>query len=126
MYAEIMRITKSNVKDFPRFGLVESGIFSNNSVHFFSGKNIDSLIFLLNSEYATWWFFSSVSVLDAGGMQMRKIFVENIPLPNIGPDITPDNVDEKIYKMFNFSNEEISFIRNAIKNKQKEILNMIK
>lgn len=126
MYAEIMRITKSNVKDFPRFGLVESGIFSNNSVHFFSGKNIESLIFLLNSEYATWWFFNSVPVLDAGGMQMRKIFVENIPLPNIGADITPDNVDEKIYKIFNFSDEEISFIRNAIKNKQKEILNMIK
>ena len=126
MYAEIMRITKSNVEDFPRFSLVEPGIFSNNSVHFFSGKNLNILVCLLNSEYATWWFFNTVSVLDAGGMQMRKIFVENIPLPYFTKNITPYNVDKEIYKTFNFSNEEILFIRETIKNKQEEVLNTIK
>ena len=126
MYAEIMRVTKSDVNDYPRFGLVESGIFSNNSVHFFSGKNLNSLVCLLNSEYATWWFFNTVAILDAGGMQMRKIFVENIPLPKLTENITPKNADKEIYKAFNFSNEEISFIRKVIKNKQQDVLNTIK
>ena len=126
MYAEIMCVTKSDVNDYPRFGLVESGIFSNNSVHFFSGKNLNSLVCLLNSEYATWWFFNTVAILDAGGMQMRKIFVENIPLPKLTENITPKNADKEIYKAFNFSNEEISFIRKVIKNKQQEVLNTIK
>lgn len=126
MYAEIMRITKSDVKDYPRFGLVPAGIYSNNSVHFFTGNNLETMVCLMNCEYSTWWFFNTVAVLDAGGMQMRKIFVENLPLPKLDGKVTKDNVNEKVYKAFGFTEVEITFIRQVIKNKQEEVLNTIK
>ena len=121
-----MRITKSDVHDYPRFCLVEEPMYSNNSIHFFTGNNLDNLVCMLNSEYATWWFFNTVAVLDAGGMQMRKIFVENIPFPKLIKKITPETVDEAIYHTFNFSKLEIAYIKNVIEQKQHEILNASK
>ena len=126
MYAEIMRITKADVNDYPRFCLIKEPIYSNNSIHFFTGNNLDSLVCLLNSEYATWWFFNTVAVLDAGGMQMRKIFVENIPLPKLIKNVTRKNVDEMIYQAFKFSKSEVTYIQNVITQKQSEILNASK
>ena len=126
MYAEIMRITKVDVNDYPRFCLIKEPIYSNNSIHFFTGNNLDSLVCLLNSEYATWWFFNTVAVLDAGGMQMRKIFVENIPLPKLINNITRKNVEEMIYQAFKFSKSEVTYIQNVIRKKQSEILNASK
>jgi len=126
MYAEIMRITKADVNDYPRFCLIKEPIYSNNSIHFFTGNNLDSLVCLLNSEYATWWFFNTVAVLDASGMQMRKIFVENIPLPKLIKNVTRKNVDEMIYQAFKFSKSEVTYIQNVITQKQSEILNASK
>ena len=126
MWARLMRLSKNDIGNFPRFCFTESKFFVVDSLCFFTGTEIGILIHELNSEFAAWYFFNNVAVLDNGGFQMRQQYIENIPLPKLSKDVTKENVDEKIYKAYNFSDEEISFIREVIKNKQQEVLNSIK
>lgn len=126
MWARLTRLSKNDINNFPRFTFAEKIFFVVDSLCFFTGKNLEVLTDELNSEFAAYYFFNNVAVLDNGGFQMRQQYVENIPLPKLTTNITKENIDEKIYKAFNFTDEEVSFIRGAIKNKQQEVLNAIK
>ena len=119
-----MRLSKSDLNAFPRFCVVPEGYYIVDSLCFFSGNELDYLIQELNSEFASYYFFNSVATLDNGGFQMRQQYVEEIPLPKIKK--IEGSIDEEIYKAFNFTQEEIDYIKASISNKKKEIASLIK
>ena len=118
VWARLMRLTKGDINNFPRFSLVPEGIMTVDSLCFFSGKNIECICSLLNSEYAAYYFLKNIVALDNGGIQMRQQYVEEIPLPKVD-----DYTDASIYKSFSFTNEEISFIKSYINRRRNEIVN---
>ena len=126
VWSRLMRLSKNDINNFPRFCFTSGDYFVVDSLCFFSGSNVEVLVNELNSEFAAWYFFNNVAVLDNGGFQMRQQYVENIPLPKLTKGVTKKTVDEKIYEAFGFSSKEIDFIREAIKHKQQEVLNTIK
>ena len=120
VWARLMRLSKSDIDSFPRFCLAPEGFFVVDSLCFFTGDKADLLVKELNSEFATWYFFNNVAVLDNGGFQMRQQYIEEIPLPKIAENGL--SIDEQIYKAFDFSKEEIDFIKSAIAKRKSEIL----
>lgn len=124
VWARLMRLSKSDLNAFPRFCSVPEGFYVVDSLCFFSGSDIEILVQELNSEFASYYFFNSVATLDNGGFQMRQQYVEEIPLPRL--KTIKGSVDEEIYKAFNFTEEEIQFIKISISNKKKEIASLIK
>ena len=120
-WARLMRLSKSDLDSFPRFSLVSDNFMVVDSLCFFTGNNTDLLVKELNSEFATWYFFNNVAILDNGGFQMRQQYIEEIPLPIITDN--QNSIDEQIYKAFSFTREEIDFIKSAISNKKNEIAN---
>ena len=120
VWARLMRLSKSDIDSFPRFCLAPEGFFVVDSLCFFTGDKADLLVKELNSEFATWYFFNNVAVLDNGGFQMRQQYIEEIPLPKIAENGL--SIDEQIYKTFDFSKEEIDFIKSAIAKRKSEIL----
>ena len=124
VWARLMRLSKSDLNAFPRFCSVPEGFYVVDSLCFFSGSEIEILVQELNSEFAAYYFFNSVATLDNGGFQMRQQYVEEIPLPRL--KTIKGSVDEEIYKAFNFTEEEIQFIKISILNKKKEIESLIK
>ena len=123
VWARLMRLSKSDLNAFPRFCSVPEGFYVVDSLCFFSGSDIEILVQELNSEFASYYFFNSVATLDNGGFQMRQQYVEEIPLTRL--KTIKGSVDEEIYKAFNFTEEEIQFIKISISNKKKEIESLI-
>ena len=126
VWSRLTRISKSDFASFPRFALIDEGYYVLDSLCFFTGKNLNTLIHLLNSEYAAYYFFNSVAILDNGGMQMRQQFVEEIPLPKLTQSLeglTQNEIDKAIYDAFNFSQEEIQFIKQYLLRKKALIQN---
>ena len=117
-----MRISKGDVNSFPRFCAIPSKMMIVDSLCFFIGDQIDEICHMLNSEYATYYFFRNIAILDNGGMQMRQQYVENIPLPKLLKLNKMQLSDNEIFKAFNFNTEEISFIHNYIVERKQEIL----
>ena len=121
VWARLMRIAQSDIDAFPRFCHVPAGYYVVDSLCFFSGKDIEQIVLALNSEYATWYFFNNVATLDNGGFQMRQQYVEEIPLPNLN-GLSSSNVDKQIFAEFDFTTEEVNYIRKVIADKKEEIL----
>ena len=121
VWARLMRITQSDIDAFPRFCFAPEGYLVVDSLCFFSGRDIEKILLVLNSEYATWYFFNNVATLDNGGFQMRQQYVEEIPLPDV-TRLSSANVDEQLYKLFGFSADEIEYVRTVIRERKEEIL----
>lgn len=117
VWARLCRISKSDVEDFPRFAKAEAGVFVLDSLCFFTGQDLERAVALLNSEFAAYYFFNNVAILDNGGMQMRQQYVENLPLPREKIDLNK-NINKQVYEKFKFSKEEISFIKNFLQEKK--------
>ena len=113
VWARLMRIAKGATTSFPRFASVPEGMFVVDSLCFFVGKQLDEICTVLNSEYATYYYFRNIAILDNGGMQMRQQYIEEIPLPR--------NLTNDIYDEFHFSKEEREFIRNYIISRYQDI-----
>lgn len=125
VWARLSRISKNDFDDFPRFAIVDPGYFVVDSLCFFTGRNLSNLVKVLNSEFAAYYFFKNVAILDAGGMQMRQQYVENIPLPsNLESLFFEDrDIDQVIYDAFGFDQTEVAFIKSFLMQKKKEITN---
>ena len=81
---------------------------------------------MLNSEFAAYYFFNSVAILDNGGLQMRQQYVEEIPLPKVTCDLdalSQSEIDKTIYEAFHFTQEEIEYIKNFLLGKKALIQN---
>lgn len=118
-WARLMRLSKNDLDSFPRFCLIPKKFIVIDSLCFFTGVDIELLVKELNSEFASWYFFNNVAVLDNGGFQMRQQYIEEIPLPKFNDN--KKSIDEQIYKAFAFNKEEIDFIKSVIKVKKQEI-----
>ena len=119
VWPDLMRMTKSDVDCFPRFTVVDKGIYVINTLYFFTGTSANRVCLVLNSEYAAYYFLSNVAVLDKGGFRMFKQYVENIPIP----DISKIDCEEDVYIAFGFSDEEITFIKSVVARRKEEIVN---
>jgi hypothetical protein len=139
VWARLMRISKTDTNNFPRFTLLPEKTYIADSLCFFIGEDIEFLQGILNSEFAEYYFFNNIAILDDGGMQMRQQYVELIPIPFISTlfkeeivnavkllntnyskdvDIQINNI---VYKAYNLDDEEIQHIKQHIKNKMSDI-----
>lgn len=110
-----MRISKEDTTSFPRFASVPEGIYVVDSLCFFVGKQLEEICKILNSEYATYYYFRNIAILDNGGMQMRQQYIEEVPLPK--------NLNNNIYDEFQLTDSEREFIHNYIETRYDEISN---
>jgi len=134
-WARLMRISKNDINDFPRFSLIPKEYYVVDSLCFFTGVDLLYLQGILNSEFAIYYFFNNIAILDDGGMQMRQQFVELMPIPYVNKEkkqiiselvkILNKNNDNKIqndlnkivYTIYNFDQKEILQIKQFIQEK---------
>ncbi|MDR0610702.1 MAG: hypothetical protein LBG58_11370 [Planctomycetaceae bacterium] len=140
VWARLMRISKNDFYNFPRFAIIPKEIFIVDSLCFFTGNDLFYLQGLLNSEFAQYYFFNNIAILDDGGMQMRQQYVELMPIP-IPPDhikikiselvkhiLKNTNIDNSnlinqyVYNLYGFTNDEIHYIKQYLQQKEKEIM----
>ena len=130
LWAETMRIHKSDITNFPRFGFATADFFTDKTCFFATGSHLHYILAYLNSSIGRYLCKRYVSILDNGGYLMQKIYLESIPI--VKPTdtqiqdiefICPKNADwqtsksdlvinEKIYALYNFSQSEIEYIAN--------------
>ncbi|MDR0654892.1 MAG: hypothetical protein LBG22_01130 [Treponema sp.] len=125
-----MRIHKSDIKDFPRFGLTDKNLFTDKTCFFAVGEHLFFLLAYLNSSIGRYLCKRYVSILDNGGYLMQKAYLEPIPITKPSSNkieeiekickmILRDShksieikLNRKIYELFNFTPEETYFIEN--------------
>ena len=135
VWARLMRISRNDADDFPRFSLIPKEYFVVDSLCFFTGNDLLYLQGILNSEFAMYYFFNNIAILDDGGMQMRQQYVELIPIPcvniakkqkiselvlilNKNKNSQIENeLNEMVYSLYNFDEKEIQQIRHFIQEK---------
>ena len=130
LWAETMRIHKSDIHNFPRFGFTKTEHFTDKTCFFATGEHLFYLLAYLNSSLGRYLCKRYVSILDNGGYLMQKIYLELIPI--IKPQDTMireielacrqiiegwnNNLDldinKNIYSLYDFSNDEIKYIEN--------------
>ena len=81
MWAETMRIHKSNITDFPRFSYTDEPFFTDKTCFIATGNYLLFILAFLNSSVGRFLFKRHVSILDNGGYLMQKIYLEHISLP---------------------------------------------
>lgn len=107
VWPRLMRISKTQDNTFPRFAYVEKEMFTVDSLCFFTGKDLELLCEVLNSDYAAYYFLKNVATLDSGGVQMRQQYVEHIPIP-------PLEKGKNVFDAFCFTKEEVRFIKDTV------------
>ncbi|MCK9625586.1 MAG: Eco57I restriction-modification methylase domain-containing protein [Bacteroidales bacterium] len=122
VWAETMRIHKSDVRNFPRFGFENDGQFVTDKTCFIAtGKQLKFVLGVLNSAVGRYLCSQYVSILDDGGYLMQKIYLEKIPMPpysaklekiieNNWLRIDENEINNFVYDLFNLTKEEINFI----------------
>ncbi len=136
IYAETMRIHKSDKSNFPRFGYDNSGIFCDKTTYIVTGENIKYLLGVLNSKVGSYLVKEYVTKLDTGGYMMQKVFLEKIPiiqpsedelitdkvseileLKNQNPEADTSSIekeiDQLVYQLYNLTEAEIEIIEAA-------------
>jgi len=130
MWAETMRIHKSDIQNFLRFGFTKTGIFTDKTCFFATGNNLYYLLAYLNSSLGRYLCKRYVSILDNGGYLMQKTYLE--PVPIIKPinekikelemickkiiegqnDKYEFEINKKIYELYGFSQDDVKYIEN--------------
>ena len=82
LWADIMRISKSNISDFPRFAYDESGFYPEATAFIMMGANIKYLLASLNSKLFALVFkeFYAGTMFDDSGVRYKKAFLNNLPI----------------------------------------------
>lgn len=136
VWAETMRIKKSNHERFPRFGYCPIACFTDKTAFILTGRNLKFLLGILNSPIVHYQCKNLVSTLDTGGFLMQKIYVEKIVIPhckneerleieNIVELILNDRtnkleeqenlLEEFVSKLYRLTDEEIQYLKEIIK-----------
>ena len=107
MYSEIVRE--------PQFYLDNDGeIFPEATSFIMTGEHLEYLYHLLHSKTATYFFktFYAGGGLGETGYRYKKAFLENLPVPkpNAKINFNQRNIDEEVYKLYQLTKEEITFI----------------
>jgi hypothetical protein len=127
IYPGIMRIAKSNPKNFPRFALdIKEHFLFGNDCYFIVGENIGYLWLFFNSTLFGYLFRYYIYSFDKTGFKIFTEYVQNIPIPkpndlllknSIKPkmnEIDIKAIDKWIYGLYDFSDNEISEIDNSV------------
>ncbi len=139
VWSRLMRISKDQNENFPRFALIEKDYFVQDSLCFITGDQLDYLCAILNSNLGAFYYFINMAVLDNGGIQMRQHYVELFPIPNLDTamgekfrsllgaqvDLNEPSfrskMDQVVYDLYCFSEEEISHIDQYVKDQLESI-----
>jgi hypothetical protein len=127
IYPGIMRIAKSNPKNFPRFTLdIKEHFMFGNDCYFIVGENIEYLWLFLNSTLCGYLFRYYIYSFDETGFKIFTEYFKNIPIPKPSglslKDVTRiktnkidiKTIDKWLYKLYKFSDNEISEIENSV------------
>jgi hypothetical protein len=130
VWAETMRVHKSDIQNFPRFGFTEIGFFTDKTCFFATGEHLYYILVYLNSSLGRYLCKRFVSILDNGGYLMQKAYLELIPIVKPANDkikeieiICKNNINKrndkfeseinkKIYDLYDFQQDEIEYIEN--------------
>jgi hypothetical protein len=132
LWAETMRIHKSNIYDFPRFSFTKEKYFTDKTCFFAIGNNLLYILSYLNSSIGRYLCKRYVSILDNGGYLMQKSYLEDLPIP-IASQSQEDFINDMcnkilsqnrndlekeiniyFYSIFSFTEDEINYIKNDI------------
>jgi hypothetical protein len=127
IYPGIMRIAKSNPKNFPRFALDAKDHFMfGNDCYFIVGENIEYLWLFLNSTLFGYLFRYYIYSFDETGFKVFTEYFRNIPIPKPSSLLSKDvinfkankidikTIDKWVYGLYAFSDVEISEIENSV------------
>jgi hypothetical protein len=130
MWAETMRIHKSDIQNFPRFGFTKKDFFTDKTCFFATGDHLYFILAFLNSSLGRYLCKRYVSILDNGGYLMQKAYLEQVPIIKPINDKKEEleiickkivekrkceyefEINKKIYALYNFSQNEIQYIEN--------------
>jgi hypothetical protein len=140
VWARLMRISKNDSQNFPRFSLLPENTYVVDSLCFFTGMDMLYLQGVLNSEFAKYYFFNNIAILDNGGMQMRQQYIELMPIPVVSKS-TKENIikivesmtqsvnidieqqiNKLVYSAYQFNEDEVLYIQQCIENKINNVL----
>jgi hypothetical protein len=128
LWAETMRIHKVNLHNFPRFSYSSEPFYTDKTCFIATGENLFYILGFFNSSTGRYALKRTVSILDNGGYLMQKIYLESLLIPKVATtemkkisdlaqfalcndsDLSEMSIDDSIYKLFGFTNEEIQFI----------------
>ena len=109
LYSEIVRE--------PQFFLDKNGqFFAEATTFIMTGENLEYLYHLLHSKTITYFFktFYAGGGLGGDGYRYKKVFLEKLPIPKpiLPISLEENTIENSIYKLYGFSEEEIKFIEN--------------
>ena len=136
VYAETMRIHKSDTSNFPRFGYDDQEYYCDKTTFIATGKNIKFLLGILNSKVGNYLIREYVTKLDTGGYMMQKVFLEKIPViePPFDEEVTISvekilsvkkenpaadtssleaEIDQLVYRLYGLTEEEIAIVEGS-------------
>lgn len=137
VYAETMRIHKSNRSNFPRFGYDSEEYFCDKTTFIATGEHLKYLLGFMNSKIGEYLIREYVTKLDTGGYMMQKVFIEEIPVmsPKKDEQITSKvteiislkkenpqadtskleaEIDQMMYELYGLSEEEIAIVEGSL------------
>ncbi|WP_051289098.1 TaqI-like C-terminal specificity domain-containing protein [Chryseobacterium daeguense] len=118
----------------PNFCLDKNNYLLNNTIFFISGERLEYLVSYLNSNVCKWYFNKLAATSGVGTTRWIKIYIEQLRVPmgidptteelftnlakeiqtqkskNINTDYLENLVNQRVYNLFELSDEEISFI----------------
>src|SRR5699024_7346878 len=80
------KIVWIEISDKANFAYDNKGHYLTNSAYFISGDNLKYLIAVLNSSVSDYYFFQITAKIAGGRKRYTKQYVEQIPIPQIGPN----------------------------------------
>jgi hypothetical protein len=129
VWGDVMRISKTNNDDFPRFSIVDEMCFVLNSCYLITGERLEFLIAVLNSEMGVFQYFTRIISFDDGGIRMRSQYIEQIPIPRNEPDFEAEIVrlynnsgdknntafrvalNQAVYRLYGLDDSEMAYIQ---------------
>jgi len=126
IYPGLMRISKGDPNNFPRFTLDDSqNFFFGNDCYFIVGEHLEYLWAFLNSNLLGYLFRYYIYSFDETGYKIFTDYFENIPLPLPDSDslqelnaliktgAPKDQINTWIYKALKFDDNEINEIEES-------------
>ena len=101
------KIVWNRIASVKQFGLVESGIYIQDSMHFIIGFNINYLCSILNSRLIQ-WLLSLIIGEAAGGNAGNADNIWNLNIPYTDSD--SKLTDREVYSLYNLTEDEIKYV----------------
>ena len=108
------KIMYPNMTKYLPFYYDEKGFFTNDKGFIISGKHISYLVAFLNSSLFKYAFFDNFAPLFGGSRELRKIFMEKIPVLDVSDAIDAEFRDLVLDIQQNYSDEKAKTIDKRI------------